>query len=191
MNKILTAEERNHLVQQHRRERDKKICDRIKAVLAYDDGYTYSEIAKILLLEDTTVSRHVGDYLNTKKLNLASGGSESKLTEQETQELREHLREVTYLYVKGICAYVRQSYGKQYSVSGMTKWLHVQGFRYKKPHAVPAKANRDQQEQFVSYYNRLKTKAGNREPIYFADSVHPQHQTQLTYGWILKGERKT
>ena len=144
MNKILTAEERNHLVQQHRCERDKKSCDRLKAVLAYDDGYTYSEIAKILLLEDPTVSRHVGDYLNTKKLNLASGGSESKLTEQATQELREHLREVTYLYVKDIGA----------------------------------------------YYNRLKTKAGNREPIYFADSVYPQHQTQLTYGWILKGERK-
>lgn len=29
-----------------------------------------------------------------------------------------------------------------------------------------------------------------KEPIYFADSVHPQHKTQLVYGWILKGERK-
>lgn len=72
----------------------------------------------------------------------------------------------------------------------MTKWLHAQGFSYKKPHAVPAKADRKQQKQFVSYYNRLKTITSNKEPIYFADSVHPQHQTQLSYGWILKGERK-
>jgi len=157
MNKILTAEERTKLIKQHRHERDGRVRDRIKVVIAYDDGYTYSEIAKILLLEDTTVSRHVGDYLNTKKLNLVSGGSESKLTEQETQELREHLREVTYLYVKDVCAYVRQSYGKPYSVSGMTKWLHVQGFRYKKPHAVPAKANRDQQELAIGNRSILPT----------------------------------
>lgn len=35
-----------------------------------------------------------------------------------------------------------------------------------------------------------KKEAGKKEPIYFADSVHPQHQTPLTYGWILKGIRK-
>jgi hypothetical protein len=69
----------------------------------------------------------------------------------------------------------------------MTKWLRAHGFCYKKPHAVPAKADKEQQKKFI---NRLKAKAGTTEPIYFADSVHPQHQTQLTYGWILKGERK-
>lgn len=190
MNKILTAEERKKLIQQHRHERNGKVRDRIKAVIAYDDGYSYSEIARILLLEDTTVGRHVEDYLREKKLVVSSGGSDSKLTEQESKELCEHLSEVTYLYVKDICAYVRSQYHKKYSISGMTKWLHAQGFRYKKPHAVPAKADREQQKKFVSYYNRLKIKAGNKEPIYFADSAHPQHQTQLSYGWILKGKRK-
>ncbi len=186
MHKILTAEERKSLLKQHRHERDGKIRDRIKAVLAYDDGYSYSEIAKILLLEDTTVSRHIDDYLKDKKLTLSSGGSSSKLTAHESKELYEHLSEVTYLYVKDICTYVVKHYHKKYSISGMTKWLHIQGFRYKKPHAVPAKANKEQQEKFVSYYSRLKNRAHNKEPIYFVDSVHPQHQTQLTYGWIPK-----
>lgn len=54
MQKILTVEERRKLIKQHGHERDGKIRDRIKAVLAYDDGYSYSEIAKILLLDDTT-----------------------------------------------------------------------------------------------------------------------------------------
>lgn len=72
----------------------------------------------------------------------------------------------------------------------MTKWLHANGFSYKKPHAVPAKANKEQQAKFIEYYNELKEKAGNKEPIYFVDSIHPQHQTHLTYGWILKGEQK-
>ena len=38
-------------------------------------------------------------------------------------------------------------------------------------------------------YN-LKEKAGDKEFIYFTDSTHPQHQTHLAYGWILKGKRK-
>lgn len=190
MEKLLTPNEREKLINRHRKERDKRICDRIKAVLAFDDGFSYSEIARILLLDDETIGRHIDDYKREKKLSTANGGSNGKLTDKETRELTDHLHNITYLYVKDICQYVQQQYGKIFSVSGMTKWLHANDFCYKKPHAVPAKANRDLQKKFIKYYRRLKGKAGKKEPIYFADSVHPQHQTQLAYGWILKGERK-
>jgi transposase len=190
MEKMLNSKERQQLTVRHRKERDGRIRDRIKAVLAYDDGYSYSEIARILLLDDETIRRHIDDYLKEKKLSTANGGSDGKLSDKETRELTEHLQEITYLYVKDICQYAWKTYGIKYSISGMTKWLHSYNFCYKKPHAVPAKADKLKQESFIRYYNRLKKKAGRREPIYFADSVHPQHQTQLTYGWILKGERK-
>lgn len=190
MKKILSSRKREKLIDRHRKERDGRVRDRIKAVLAYDDGYSYAEIAKILLLDDETIRRHIEDYLDKEKLNPENGGSDGKLTDSETHQLTLHLSEVTYLYVKDICAYVKKSYGKKYTISGMTKWLHVNRFCYKKPHAVPAKANKEQQKKFIRYYHRLKEKAGEKEPIYFVDSVHPQHQTHLTYGWILKGERK-
>jgi transposase len=190
MEKLLTSKERGQLIVRHRKERDGRVRDRIKAVLAYDDGYSYSEIAKILLLDDETIRRHIDDYQREKKLNTENGGSDGKLTNTESHELIAHLREVTYLYVKDICQHVRQTYGRKYSVSGMTKWLHANNFCYKKAHGVPAKADREKQEEFIRYYTRLKKRASEKEPIYFADSVHPQHQTQLTYGWILKGERK-
>lgn len=190
MEKILTPQERQALVQRHRKERDKRICDRIKAVLAHDEGYNYSEIARILLLDDETIRRYIDDYERKKKLNGVSGGSDGKLTDKETRKLTEHLKEITYLHVKDICEYVLKIYGKKYSISGMTKWLDGHDFRYKKAHGVPAKGDREKQEKFIKYYNRLKKKAGTKEPIYFADSVHPQHQTELTYGWIFKGVRK-
>jgi transposase len=186
----LSRQVRNNLIARHRKERDGKVRDRIKAVLAYDDGYSYSEIAKILLLDDETVRRHIDDYYNNNKLDIESGGSQSKLTKVETEKLITHLTEITYLYVKDICFYVNQEFGKKYSISGMAKWLSNNGFVYKKPHAVPAKANLAQQQEFIEYYQKLKAEAGNKEPIYFADSVHPQHQTKLAYGWILRGERK-
>lgn len=187
----LTDKQRQDLIQRHRQERDKRICDRIKAVLAFDDGYSYSEIARLLLLDDETIRRHINDYQQENKLTIHNGGSNGKLNDRETQELIKHLAEVTYLHVKDICRYVKLQYNKGYSVSGMTKWLHANNFSYKKPHAVPAKADQEQQKRFICFYKKLKQKAGEKEPIYFADSVHPQHQTQLVYGWILKGERKT
>jgi transposase len=190
MEKIMTSKEKDKLIQRHRKERDKRICDRIKAVLAYDDGYSYSEIARILLLDDETIRRHIDDYIKEKKLSTSNGGSDSKLSDRETRELTKHLQEITYLYVKDICQYIWLTYSKKYSVSGMTKWLNAHDFFYKKPHAVPAKADKEKQKAFIKYYNRLKKIAGDKEPIYFADSVHPQHQTQLVYGWILKGVRK-
>ena len=186
----LNGKQRQDLIQRHRKERDGRVRDRIKAVLAFDDGYSYTEIARILLLDDETIRRHINDYQQDNKLTTNNGGSDGKLSDYETRELIEHLAEVTYLYVKDICRYVKLRYNKEYSVSGMTKWLHANDFSYKKPHAVPAKANQKQQEEFIQFYQGLKLKAGEKEPIYFADSVHPHHQTHLTYGWILKGERK-
>jgi transposase len=186
----LSVTEREHLISRHRKEKNGKVRDRIKAVLAYDDGYSYSEIAKILLLDDETIRRHIEDYFLKQKLKPENGGSQSYLKIADSNKLKAHLQEKTYRYVKDICAYVKQTFGVYYSISGMTQWLHSNGFSYKKPHAVPAKANKEAQGKFVSYYHALKEKAGQNEPIYFMDSVHPHHQTQLAYGWILKGTQK-
>ena len=117
----LSELERKKLIFQHRKERDKRVCDRIKAVLAYADGYSYSEIARLLLLDDESIRRHIKDYWDDKKLSPENGGSESRLTCDEARELIEHLSQKTYLYVKEICRYVKTKYQKYYSVSGMMK----------------------------------------------------------------------
>ena len=74
MNNALTTQERIALKQHHKLCRDKFICDRIKAVLLYDQGYSYRQIASILLLDDETIRRHVKDYFTTKKLSPDNGG---------------------------------------------------------------------------------------------------------------------
>lgn len=190
MEQRLTAQERARLKKRHKKERDKRICDRIKAVLAYDEGYTYSEISRILLLDDETIRRHINDYFSKRKLNPENGGSSSLLNDSDSEKLMAHLEENIYRYVKDICSYVKKTFNVKYSVSGMTKWLQSNGFRYKKPQPVPAKADQIRQEEFVNYYENLKVETAGNEPIYFADSVHPQHQTHLAFGWILKGTRK-
>lgn len=191
MGRILDIKVREQLLAQHKHERDKLVCDRIKVVLAYDEGYEPIDISKIVLLSAATARRYVDDYLASEKLSPNYHGSESKLNQESEQQLIAHLKVNTYLYVKDICVYVKKQFKVKYRVSGMTKWLHAHGFCYKKPHGVPAKANAAAQKEFLEGYLKLKKEAAiANEVILFVDSSHPQHQTQLAYGWILKGERK-
>lgn len=59
---MFTAQERADVQKHYKKERDGRIRDRIKIVLAYDDGYTCSEIARILLLDHETIFRHIKAY---------------------------------------------------------------------------------------------------------------------------------
>ena len=67
----LTIDEIKELKYQHKKNKDSRVCDRIKAVLLYDAGYSYSNIAAILLLDDETIRRHVAEYWDSKKLSPA------------------------------------------------------------------------------------------------------------------------
>ena len=79
MKNFLTNTERQYLRNQHRQERDKRICYRINAVLLADSGWNYKQIADALLLSDEAVRQHIQEYLSEKKLKPENGGSESKL----------------------------------------------------------------------------------------------------------------
>jgi len=177
--KFLTDEERCQLKAQHKKERDKRICDRIKAVLLYDKGWTTSAIAEALLLSDDAIRQHIDEYKEFKKLKPISGGSEEKLSAEQATELEMHLKTHTYLHVKDILAHVKIIYGIQYSISGMRNWLHSHGFSYKKPSVVPGKANQQAQKTWIAEYEKLKQNLLEDETICFMDGVHPTHNRPL------------
>jgi len=187
---FLTNEERAQLKAQHKKERDKRICDRIKAVLLRDNGWTWMQISEVLLLSEEMLRRHLKDYKLSRKLKPENGGSQEKLSLEQSEKLTSTLEEHTYLYTKDIVAYVKSTFGIDYSVSGMCYWLKRNGFSYKKPSLVPGKANRKMQEIWISEYYKLKQHLKADETICFIDGVHPTHNTQLSYGWIRKGKRK-
>ena len=186
----LTSHERALLKAQHRMERDKRVCDRIKAVLLRDKGWSYKQIAEALLLSDDAISKHIQEYLQEHKLKPENGGSQENLSPKISALLKQHLEEHTYLHVKNIAHYVKITWGVTYSITGMTKWLRRNGFTYKKPKLVPGKANPEQQEEWIEAYKDLKSNLPDDETICFIDGVHPSHNVQLSYGWIRKGTEK-
>jgi transposase len=156
--KKLSQIEREKLKLHHKKGRDKRICDRIKAVLLFDEGWNYHQIAHALLLSDEAVRQHILDFHKENKLKPENGGSSCKLNLQQTNALQLHLQTYVYLYAKDIVNYVRATFEIEYTVPGMTHWLHQHGFSYKKPAIVPGKANADAQEIWIKEYEELKTK---------------------------------
>jgi transposase len=191
MKNFLTELERAELKLRHRKEKDRRTADRIKAVLLSNNGWSYRDIAEALLLDEDTISKHVEEYQREKKLSIVTGGSESKLSLEQSSELIEHLESLTYLKSSEICIHIKEKYGIDYTVAGMTNWLKNHGFSFIKPRSIPAKADPVKQESFIEEYQKLKDETPTNEPILFLDAVHPTMSTKITYGWIRKGSGKS
>lgn len=177
----LSDHERNELKTQHKRERDGRIRDRIKAVLLNDKGWSTSAIAEALLLSDDAICNHISEYKESKKLKPENGGSISKLSLHQSQLLIEHLRVHTYLYVKDIIAYVQSTMNISYTTPGMRDWLKRNGFSYKKPAIVPGKASAEQQQQWIDDYAQTKYAPGRNDLLYRRSASDTQRPTCL---WV-------
>ncbi|MCP4653352.1 MAG: IS630 family transposase [Candidatus Omnitrophica bacterium] len=186
----LSNTEKEQLEIQHKTERDRRVADRIKAVLLNTEGWSQKQIAQALRIRYETVQDHLNDYKKLKKLKPENGGSKSQLSFEQTEELIQHLETNTYLNAGFICAYVDQNFGVKFTVSGMTKWLLHNNFSYKKPKGTPAKADPEKQKEFIVQYQKLLNETPEDEPIEFADAVHPTMATKVTQGWIRKGTNK-
>ncbi|MBI5613585.1 helix-turn-helix domain-containing protein, partial [Candidatus Gottesmanbacteria bacterium] len=59
---FLSDQQVTELRRAHKAVRDKRIADKIKAVLMLHHGYSYDQIHEALLLDEATVRRHVIQY---------------------------------------------------------------------------------------------------------------------------------
>lgn len=184
----LTDQEIAALKQLHRTTRDKRICDRIKAVIHKNSGWTNQQIAQALLIHEDTVAHHLMDY-QAGKIKPMNGGSTKKLNEQQERELVAHLEDTLYQSVHPIIEYIAEHYSVSYSQSGVRNLLKRNGFSYKKPKGYPRKLDTAAQQVFIEHYKQLKETIGEKDPIIFLDASHPSCETKLSHGWIKKGKQ--
>lgn len=187
----LDEKQKSELERLHDKTRDGRVRDRIKAVLLASEGWTTSMISQALRRHETTIITHLKDYQRSEKLKPENGGSQGYLSKAQTEQLIEHLSDNTYFHNRDIVAYVKVRWGVQFTVSGMHKWLHHNGFSYKKPKGVPHKFDEQSQQTFIDEYEALKQSTSpDEEPILFIDAVHPTQATKVSYGWIRTGQDK-
>ncbi|WP_031280549.1 IS630 family transposase [Photorhabdus temperata] len=187
---FITDEQKAELEHLHHTCRDKRECDRIRCVLLSADGWSPDMIARSQLIHETTVRRHLNDWLNEAKLKPENGGSQSHLSEAQTAELIAYLTDNPQPTTQAVIRVVEEGWESRYTIPGMNKWLHRHGLTYKKPAGIPHKFDAEKQRQFIEKYEELKQTASDHDPILFMDAVHPTQSTKLSYGWLRKGERK-
>ena len=189
MSKFLSPEQIIELKMMHKRS-DRKKADKIKSILLVNAGYPVDEIARILLLDDSTIRRWYNTFQEEgieELLRYNYLGSESKLTLEQIETLDKHLEDIIYLSAKDICHFIEKTYGVLYTIPGVTSLLHKLGYTYKKPKHVPGKANPQAQKAFIEQYNELKENKDPEDRIWFVDAVHTLHNSQPAYGWMKKG----
>ncbi len=77
-----------------------------------------------------------------------------------------------------------------YTVEGIRDLLRRLNFVFKKTKHLPGKGDVVQQKEFVEKYKEIKAGKGKEDKIYFADAVHPLHNSIVSQGWIKKGKEK-
>ena len=190
----ITIKEKETLKQIHRSLRDGKKRDRIKAILLLSEGYSATEISRILLIDNDTVTNWKKRFDSREGLNSWLKDEykiyEGKLTNQEEKELVEYIESNFISNSKQAIEYVRQKFQKSYSMSGMVSLLHKVGFVYKQTTLIPSKYDAEAQKEFKEGYEKLYKELKEDEIITFMDGVHPQHNTTCTKVWIKKGKEK-
>lgn len=193
MSNFLDAKDRFVLQELHRSTDDRRIADRIKAVLLLDKGWSSTDICEALLIDDSTIRKYRKLYENEGVdglIDFKYMGGQCHLTEKQLQKLEEHLQKEVYSSALEIVEHVKEEFDVEYTPEGMVKLLKRRGFVYKKTKQLPGKADAQKQKEFIAKYRKVKKNKGKHDKIYFVDGTHPLHNSQPGYGWIKKGEIK-
>jgi transposase len=189
----LTKAELARLRIEHRRCKDKRLAYRINAIVLLGQGWTYSQVAEALLVDEDTLRNYVWKFTKGGLKELLIDhyqGNEGRLSGPELVELDEHLLEYVYQGAEQIVEYIEKTYGISYTVSGVTALLHRLNYSYKKPKKVPGKADEQKQREFLKKYYKVRENMRKEDGLYFIDGSHPQHNSVTAYGWIKKGIEK-
>lgn len=116
MNIRLSLEQIAALKAQHRQSGDRRVCDRIRCVLLSAQGWSTATIAQSLLIQETTVLRHIADYLDEGKLTSENGDTQEHLSSALSAELICLLTDDVHVTTASIITLARERFGVSYSI---------------------------------------------------------------------------
>jgi transposase len=193
----LQPAQRNDLRRRCRLTLDKRLYQRLTAVLLIDAGRTRYDVADILHVS----LRQLADWLRLFRnsgvdelCTLHHKGDPGNLTSQEVEQLKSEIRSGRFRNSDQIRRWLVDAFGARYSSSGIKQLLKRVGASYHKVTGFLWKADPDKQHEFVSKYERQKAavKRPGARPTrrYFVDACHPLWGLELVYAcWLLAGQR--
>jgi transposase len=154
----LTRSQRDTLERRYKQTNERRIAERLQAILLLDAGHNREQVARIVRVNPKTITRWVQLFVRVDLdtfCTLQSGGNDAALSDAQQQQLvawlDDHVRST-----KEAIAWVEQTFQVSYTESGMTKLLQRLDYRYKKPAQVPAKADPDAQTAWLKSYDEKR-----------------------------------
>ncbi|HBM16411.1 MAG TPA: hypothetical protein DD381_08745 [Lentisphaeria bacterium] len=86
---FLSLNQRAEIIAEHRYEKNASQADRLKAMLLLDDGYTFEQIAKLLLLDDQTIRNYLNNFEKGETKEIQSNTSRERLNIKELLMLKQ------------------------------------------------------------------------------------------------------
>jgi transposase len=189
----LTPQQRKDICDRRRQAQDRRVYQRLSAVLWSDDGRTREEIAELVGVSTRQVGQWFRIYRNKgldRLCTLHYQGDPGRLRPAQVERLKQEIATGVFHNAEQVRTWVRETLGVDYSISGLKDLLRRIGASYHKVSGFFWKADIEEQKKFVRKHRRHKREAGPKTRRYFVDACHPVWGVDLLYScWLLVGQR--
>jgi transposase len=194
---LLTPEQRREIQRRRKGTLDRRVYQRLTAVLSVAEGKSRGEVAHLLGVGLSQLGEWLRVYRN-KGLDalcvLHYRGDPGNLTAAQVDRLKEQVGTGCFRNSDQIRHWLQDTFGVSYTPSGVKGLLRRVGVSYHKVSGFLWKANPDKQRAFVERVARHKRQAKRpdapRTRRYYVDACHPVWGLDLVYScWLLVGQR--
>lgn len=154
----LSRSQRDALWRRFKQTDNRRIAERLHAILLLDDGQNAQSVCSILQIHPNTLKRWVKTFVTGGEEALTTlnyAGGDGNLTVAQQQELVTWLDAEVRSTAEAV-AWVEQQFGVSYTDSGMVKLLKRLDYRFKQPDALPSKADPKKQAEWVETYRQKR-----------------------------------
>src|SRR3954463_5965218 len=193
----LSAEQRKEIERRRKGTLDRRVYQRLTAVLAVAAGKTREEVAELLGMSLSQLGEWLRVYRNEgldALCTLEYKGDPGKLAPHQVQRLKDQVAKGCFRNSDQVRHWIEETFGVTYSSSGVKDMLKRIGVSYHKVTGFLWKADPDKQKAFVKRVARHKREAKRpdapRTRRYYVDACHPVWGLDLVYCcWLLVGQR--
>src|SRR3954447_16083830 len=189
----LTPRQPKDISDRRRHAPDRRIYQRLSAVLWSDEGLSREVIADLLGVSTRQVGQWLRIFRNKGLEELTTlhyQGDPGRLGPAQVERLKQEIAKGVFHNAERVRTWVEETWGVAYSTSGLKDLLRRIGASYHKVSGFFWKADVQEQKRWVRKYRRHKRQAGPETRRYFVDACHPVWGVGLLYScWLLVGQR--
>jgi transposase len=194
---VLSSEQRKAIERRRKESLDRRIYQRLTAVLAIAAGKTREDVAALLGISLSQLGEWLRVFRNEGLDALCAihnKGDPGKLTPHQVGQLQERVSSGCFRNADQIRQWIEDTFHVTYKPSGVKDLLKRIGVSYHKVSGFLWKADPDKQHAFVERIARHKREAQRpgapRTRRYYVDACHPIWGLDLVYCcWLLVGQR--